>query len=682
MTNFLAPFFNTDNETDGFGGVTELSSTREPVAATIGGVTYVYVPGYNDAGMEIFTMDGDGVLTLFDTIEDEANSELRFPQQLEMLDTDNGFFLISAGYYGYTVYSIDPVDGSLTVEDAVSDNASNFFTNTIGVNSVEINGSIYTYMASTDDDALHVFEFNTASGVLTEIDTIFNSDDPAYLLNGIRNTHIQQVGNKTYLFAAGNIDDGISVFQIGNDGMLTNVDNVKDEGTLELNGVFGMATAVVDGETYLYAAGFDDYGISVFDVANNGTLTNVADYNFGSSPYVGLYGPQDIKVLTFEGANFLFVNAYYGSGVVAFSIENDGTLVEIGRIVDTDVLELDYSIFTNFITVNGDTFMMNTGDRDNGISVFEIGGDDDVLGGTNGDDKIFGFDGDDDLSGKKGDDELFGGSGQDTLLGRAGADLLRGGTGGDIIIGGSGIDTADFTGSTSAVDVDLSAGTASGGAAEGDILLQIENLIGGSSGDTLTGDDGANEIWGGRGADDLNGGGALDTLYGGDGNDTAYGGSGFDKVQGDAGDDTLFGGSGNDKVLGDDGDDELHGDNGADIIKGRGDKDTLYGGGGDDTLDGGSDKDFITGGTGDDTITTGGAKDFVIMVDGDGADTITDFEDGKDRIDLSGYAGISGFDDINSFEVGDNLIVFLDGSDSITLEEFSQGELDASDFIF
>ncbi len=40
------------------------------------------------------------------------------------------------------------------------------------------------------------------------------------------------VGNKTFLFAASAVDDGVSVFEVAGNGTLTNVDNVTDDATL------------------------------------------------------------------------------------------------------------------------------------------------------------------------------------------------------------------------------------------------------------------------------------------------------------------------------------------------------------------------------------------------------------------------------------------------------------------
>jgi Ca2+-binding RTX toxin-like protein len=104
-----------------------------------------------------------------------------------------------------------------------------------------------------------------------------------------------------------------------------------------------------------------------------------------------------------------------------------------------------------------------------------------TLSGTSSADTIKAFDGDDFLSG---------GGGNDTLLGGDGGDTLDGGIGSDFLDGGSldGVDTADYRSiKTSGVFLDLAKGTAKHGT-DTDSLVQIENVQGTDTGDTLTGD--------------------------------------------------------------------------------------------------------------------------------------------------------------------------------------------------
>src|SRR5690606_39522027 len=101
-----------------------------------------------------------------------------------------------------------------------------------------------------------------------------------------------------------------------------------------------------------------------------------------------------------------------------------------------------------------------------------------------------------------------------------------------------------------AVDVRLNNGTATGGHASGDVLANIEGLIGSDFADILKGDSSSNFLDGGTGHDNLSAGGGNDTVYGGNGQDTVSGGGGNDRLLGQAGDDTLEGGAGADTLNG------------------------------------------------------------------------------------------------------------------------------------
>ena len=198
-------------------------------------------------------------------------------------------------------------------------------------------------------------------------------------------------------------------------------------------------------------------------------------------------------------------------------------------------------------------------------------------------------------------DTLIGDSGDNTLDGGAGDDVLRGGLGADTLIGGSGTDTADYSDSTSAVQVSLAANTGSGGSAAGDTFSSIENLTGSAYADRLIGDAGANRLSGGAGDDMLAGGGGADLLQGGEGFDTAdysasaaavtvaldgSAGSGGD-AEGDQleGIEALTGSSFTDRLSGNDSANTLSGGAGDDVLAGLGGADRLIGGDGFDTAD-------------------------------------------------------------------------------------------------
>lgn len=142
--------------------------------------------------------------------------------------------------------------------------------------------------------------------------------------------------------------------------------------------------------------------------------------------------------------------------------------------------------------------------------------------------------GDDLIQGDEKKNVLRGLAGNDTIKGFGSDDTIQGGAGKDSIDGGDGShDLADYSDKTKAVVVTLntsSYATVKVNGSSEDKIKNIENLAGGSAGDTLTGDSKSNKLIGNAGNDKLIGGsGGNDTLAGGTGQDTLTGGSSNDR---------------------------------------------------------------------------------------------------------------------------------------------------------
>lgn len=136
------------------------------------------------------------------------------------------------------------------------------------------------------------------------------------------------------------------------------------------------------------------------------------------------------------------------------------------------------------------------------------------------------------VSAGDGNDKLTGGAYGDSLYGGAGDDVLDGGMGADILSGDDGRDRVSYATRTAPVNVNLgSFWGGDGQSGEWDFVSStVEEVVGGSAGDTLTGTGAANTMIGGLGND---------SLYGRDGNDVLEGGDGVDKLDAGNGDDTL-----------------------------------------------------------------------------------------------------------------------------------------------
>lgn len=236
---------------------------------------------------------------------------------------------------------------------------------------------------------------------------------------------------------------------------------------------------------------------------------------------------------------------------------------------------------------------------------------------------------------------------------------------------GNGIDTYDMSNYTNNVTIDLTPGLwsitsdtqranlGSGHFAQGTVynamLFQgdarsyIENAVGGSGNDTITGNDAANVLTGNGGNDTLNGGLGNDTLIGGTGTDTMLGGLGDDTFYVDSLGDIItenVGGGTGDAVLVTVNNYTLAANvevgavnvttgltltgNGLDnILYGNVGNDTLIGGTGNDTLIGEAGTDTLRGGIGNDTYRIDSLSDVVIENAGEGTgDAVITFVSG------------------------------------------------------
>ena len=263
------------------------------------------------------------------------------------------------------------------------------------------------------------------------------------------------------------------------------------------------------------------------------------------------------------------------------------------------------------------------------------------------------------------------------------------------------------------MDVRLSGTVVNHGDATGDVLINIENLIGSAHNDILAGDrqdnaltgrDGNDLLWASSGDDHLTGGPGADRLVGGAGLDTASWAGSSEAVTvrlhslaakgGDAEGDTfpyrvdvtytdadgvaqtdslpdvenLIGSAHNDILAGDRRDNDLDGGAGNDTLYGGpgGGDDVMAGGHGNDRLFGGQGDDTLIGGPGDDSLSGGPGNDVFVVGPGEGADTVTDFSGGTDKIDLTAFE-IESVEDLDMATGDDGVTVDLSGIDGGSL---------------
>jgi serralysin len=153
--------------------------------------------------------------------------------------------------------------------------------------------------------------------------------------------------------------------------------------------------------------------------------------------------------------------------------------------------------------------------------------------------------------------------------------------------------------------------------------------------------------------------------------ENAIGGSGDDDITGNSADNFVDGGDGSDEMSGRSGDDTMCGKAGNDGISGDDSNDSIFGGTGADS---------ISGDAGDDRLFVILGENTVEFSDDDGADAVVGYKPGIDHFDLTAVSGLDSFDDLTLSHQGDDVLVDY-GSGTFLLKHTDLNSVHAGDFV-
>ncbi len=349
----------------------------------------------------------------------------------------------------------------------------------------------------------------------------------------------------------------------------------------------------------------------------------------------------------------------------------------------------------NDIVLSGDGNDTVNGGQGNDILHGGLGND--AINGGAGDDVIYGDGGNDSLDGGDGNDIIYAGGDISSLNGNDGDDRIIASSAAEVLNGGTGIDTISYVNSTAAVNVNLTTNVVSGGFAEGDRIVNFENIEGSNHNDELIGNEKDNLISGNDGDDTIIAGSGNDKITGGTGSDYLDGGDGIDTISyvdstagvninietntasggfanGDriANFEILGGSNFNDNLTGNQADNFIAGGAGDDIINGGDGNDVINGDDGNDVVNGGNGNDVINGGLGFDMISYATSISLVRInlligvflggfAEGDVVSNVEAIEGSNYADDLTGNAG----DNAIYGGAGNDVIHGADGNDTI-----------------
>ena len=374
VSDVLLSILNVANIED--DGDLNIYSPYAVTTATVGGNTYLFVAGWaSNDGINVFSVGRDGSLVNVTNVDDDDTLHLHRSYSLTA-DAWGGttyLFVAGGGDNGVSVFSVSS-SGALSNVTNVSDNDTFLQLQAPrGITTALIDSTPYVFVSGFADNGVSVFSVGS-NGSLSNVDNVINND--TLELDGAWPVTTAEVEGTTYLFVAGNKDGGVSVFSVGSNGALSNVHNVSDSSSLQLQlkGARHLRTVVEGSTTYLFIAGFGDDGVSVFSVSSGGSLGNVHNVSDSQDSDLLLNDPTSVTTAEVGSNTYLFVTSTTTSdnGVSAFSLSNDGSLINVANVEDSGSLELDGAIAVASTSIGDAIYLFVCGQNDNGVSVFQL----------------------------------------------------------------------------------------------------------------------------------------------------------------------------------------------------------------------------------------------------------------------------------------------------------------------
>ncbi len=675
---------NTDIVLDTDDGNYQLDGLATVTTAVLGGTTYLFASGTNtsDGGFSIFTLDASGQAThVGDSplLPEGADFRTYFALDMQTVEINGETYL-----YVKTQDGIAATNLTQAYADSLATGlplSSTMISRTV-VNLIDpdLDGPVYVGEVSSFTASLvQAGDFFVASGRTTD----FNDTAPGFEFD-------PDFTGYNYVQ---------TVFSIGQNGQLV----ANDFRVHTFNPFWDASVQQVDiaaieigGTTFIYSAFADTNQPTNPD--NNGISTTFVDPDIGLIGYVGFTSfsdfspassrnPSVLETVEIGGTPYLVyasrgeLNTENEGTLTVFRIGNDGRLTQTDGLQDNATFQFgDVSALETF-EIEGITYLVATGRRDEGFSVFEMSADGALTNVANVSSLT--------VSTPNGDRNNL-----SNVL-----DVHPVVVDGVLQLIFTNTSLADgFSIYTVAPPVDLVEASDTGDPTDNvteDATPTIAIIA--DAGATITID------WGdGRGPQaQAEGTGVrqeftIDQAYQQNGQTTItvsstsggvtttqtltitlqnipsevsgelFGTTGNDSIDALSGNDTVFGGAGDDTLVGGFGQDSLEGGTGDDLVQGGGAFDHVHGGAGNDTLDGGAGADHMMGGSGNDLFLVDATGDIAVEAADGGFDTVQSsanytLGDHVEVLELTGSTGLSGTGSAQG-----NQIIGTSGADTLS----------------
>ena len=204
--------------------------------------------------------------------------------------------------------------------------------NTIGLvgashaTTVKINGFTYALIASTQDSNVQIANITNVSDP-TILSTITDGDAGYNVLGGASGIAAVQIDDSYYALVASILDGSLTIIDITDPASISNVSTITKNTYPKLSGAYDVTAVKIDNSYYALVASGTDDSLTIINITNPALPSNVTTFS-DDATYTTLNRAKGISTIQLNGSYYAMVTSQDNSGLhmINLSIPSEPTL--------------------------------------------------------------------------------------------------------------------------------------------------------------------------------------------------------------------------------------------------------------------------------------------------------------------------------------------------------------------
>jgi 6-phosphogluconolactonase (cycloisomerase 2 family) len=281
---------------DGIDGVTGLSAPYDVALSPDG--AHAYVPNWGPSVVVLARNQEDGTLTFVEVQEERPGGPQHLAGALSAAVSPDGTHVYVATWFGdaVVVFSRNTTSGALSFVEELVDGEGNVEGLSMATSVLVSPDGGHVYVTAGMDDAVSVFARDADTGKLSFVETLEDGQNGIVGMDDASGAVCSPDGSQVYVTASRS--NAVSMFERNTEtGVLAQVET-EWNGYRGVDGLAGASSAAVsiDG-TFVYVVGYDDDAVIIFSRSeSNGRLRFLDQQRDGIGGVTGMNGPRSVAV--------------------------------------------------------------------------------------------------------------------------------------------------------------------------------------------------------------------------------------------------------------------------------------------------------------------------------------------------------------------------------------------------